>query len=70
MGAVRGCQWVSSSVGVSAVYWGAGRECRYSEASRYRWHKGALGTPRDVGAVGELLGTSGGVGGVRGVLGG
>ena len=31
---------------VSGVYWVAGRECRYSGAKGYRWHKGALEAPR------------------------
>ena len=33
---MRGCQGVL----------GAGRECRYSGARRYMWHKGDLGDPR------------------------
>ena len=50
LGAPRGC-WellgdvsgVSGGVGGASSVWGAGRECRYSGVSRYRWHKGVLG---------------------------
>ena len=42
------------------MYWGVGRECRYSGARRgYRWHKGHWGT------LWGCRGTLGGVGGAR-----
>ena len=45
--AVLGCQWASEGVGVSGVYWGTGRDSRYSEARRgiggIRGHWGLLG---------------------------
>ena len=36
----------SGVLGVSGMYWKACRECRYSGAKGYRWHKGELEAPR------------------------
>ena len=57
---VRGCRWMSG------VYWGAGRDSRYSGTRRGIGACGALGACRDVGVV---LGVSGDVRGVRVYLG-
>ena len=58
---------LSGSVGVSGVHWGAGRECRYSGASRgIGGIRGLLGV---VGVSEGMLGPSGGLGAVRGCQG-
>ena len=56
LGTPRGCRGVRGVLGLTGSVGTQGPE-------GYRWHKGALGVPRGVGA-------SGGVGGVRGHWGG
>ena len=68
VGLFWGCQGGIRGVGVLRVYWGAGRDSRYSEARRGIGASGALGAPRGVGAILGCQGASGSIGGVRGVL--
>ena len=50
---------MTGGVGASGIYWGAGRDCRYSGASKGTGGIRGIGAPRGVGAI---LGVSGGVG--------
>ena len=52
---------------MSGVYWGAGRDSRYSEARRGIGNQGALGPPRDCRVCRGHFGSIRGIRGCRGV---